>query len=130
MKLTAKGGRTLYTDFTWNVIYDCVYDNITVVRSIPSNNAANGDMLMVGEFPVVYVNSTVGLIDYYMVDLKTIFTNNASFYCPRTSYEIVTVYNASSGDVYSSDKWADRMLMHSSVGIWEFVNARSSYMNI
>ena len=130
MKLLAKGGRTLYTDFIWNIVYDCIYDNITVVRSIPSNNAANGDMLMVGEFPVTYVNSTVGLIDYYMVDLKTLFTNNASFYCPRSTYEIVTVYNASTGFFYSNDMWADRMLMHSSVGIWEFVNANSSYMNI
>lgn len=53
MKLTAKGGRTLYTDFVWNVIYDCVYDNITVVRSIPSSNGARADMLMVGDHPVV-----------------------------------------------------------------------------
>lgn len=69
-------------------------------------------MLMVGDHPVVYVNGTAGLVDYYVVDLRTIFTNNASFYCPRTLYEIVTVYNSSSGDVYTSDVWQDRMLIH------------------
>lgn len=103
MKLTAKGGYTHYTDFTWNIVYDCIYDNITVVRSLPSSNARLGDMLMVGNHPVTYVNSTVGLIDYYSLDLRDIFTNNASFYCPRTSYEIVTVYNHSTNKIYSQD---------------------------
>lgn len=130
LKLAAKGGRTLYTDFTFNVVYNCKWDNITVVRSIPSSNGASQDMRMVGNFPVVYVNGTAGLVDYYVVDLRTIFTNNASYYCPRTNYEIVTVYNSSSGDVYFSDAWSDRMLIHNSVGLWEFINARSAYMNI
>ena len=76
VKVTADGGEVHYTDFTLNVIYDCIYDNITFVRSIPTSNFAARDMVMVGDHPVTYVSGTVGVLEYYLLDLNTIFTNN------------------------------------------------------
>lgn len=84
IKVTASGGSIFYTDFTVNVIYDCIYDNITYIRYIPSaaTNSRAGDMIMVGDHPVTMVSGTVGTFGFYNLDVKSLFTNNASTYCP------------------------------------------------
>lgn len=87
-------------------------------------------MEMRGDHPVVFINSTVGILEYYQVDLRTIFTNNASFYCPRTLYDVVTVYNYSSGYVFTQEQWKDRFHMVPLQGILEFVNVRSQFMYV
>ena len=55
IKVTAKGGRTFYTDFRTEVFYDCRWDNITYKNYVPLNSRAS-DMRMVGLSPITYIN--------------------------------------------------------------------------
>ena len=107
LKVLASGGATYYTDFVTSVVYDCIYDNITYVDRVPptSTNPRAGDMVMVGLHPVTNITGHVGGLTAYDLDLRTLFTNNASAYCPITSYGISKVFNYSSGYVYSSSQW-------------------------
>lgn len=58
-------------------------------------------MVMVGDHPVTKISGVVGTLSFYNLDLSTIFTNNASFYCPIQKYEIGKVYNYTTGAVES-----------------------------
>ena len=111
LKVLASGGATYYTDFVTSVVYDCIYDNITYVDRVPptSTNPRAGDMVMVGLHPVTNITGHVGGLTAYDLDLRTLFTNNASAYCPITSYGISKVFNYSSGYVYSSSQWGQFM---------------------
>ena len=132
LKVLASGGATYYTDFATSVVYDCIYDNITYVPAVPptSTNSRAGDMVMVGLHPVTNVTGHVGGLTAYDLDLRTLFTNNASAYCPITSYGISKVFNYSSGYVYSSSQWGQFMSLQASTGRWELTDLSDQLMNL
>ena len=53
LKVTASGNAVFYSSLTLNVVYDCDYDNITIVTAIPHLNSRVEDMIYVGLYPVV-----------------------------------------------------------------------------
>lgn len=83
VKVTADGGATFYKDFSVNVVYDCIYDNITYISKLPTIlvNEHADDMVMVGNHPVTKIVGTASEMKPYILDLKSLFTNNASTYC-------------------------------------------------
>ena len=66
----------------------------------------------------------------YDLDLSTIFTNNASFYCPIQKYEIGKVFNYSSGAVESYASFMSRMRLNEVTGYWEYTDLSKEYMNM
>ena len=64
---------------------------------------------------------------FYDLDVASMFTNNASAYCPLEKFKLSKVYNSSSGAVYSVGEWGQRMRLNEFTGFWELFSVDISF---
>ena len=121
IKATAKGGRTFYSDFQSEVFYDCKWDNITYLSSIPANDRAS-DMKMLNISPVTYVRGEIPGFETYELNIASLFTNNASAFCLIVKYRISKVQNSSTGQDINVAEYSQHMSIEETLGLWSLFN--------
>lgn len=84
-----------------DVYYDCQYDNLTRMTSLPANQSEDPYGMMVLNMNEEVVVSIMGeilqnVVKVYEVDLRQFIPNNASTFC-TASYDIDRVIDNSTG---------------------------------